>query len=301
MDTLCRDTVYFANPGSFNDPLDCNPTLECDSPNEDLRNLLVFLVRRRVAGEVLTNLERARIKGESATEYAKNMSHHEATNELQNIAYHAINPEYDTGVSEAKSWLLVQEIERELHRYYERGVCCFSSTELNPLLWSHYGDQHKGLCIGYGVDRKPEPRLREVEYGGGRAIKTSSLIGAFLEKNIKAQLDLDRDVLLRKAEDWKYESEWRLIGKQGVQDSPLLLKEVVFGLRCSSSIMHAVVRVLAGRDNAIEFFKIDEARDSYTLCRRALDVDELEHCLPKTARSGIEIFGPVTGGVGVVA
>ncbi|MEJ1397797.1 MAG: DUF2971 domain-containing protein [Candidatus Sedimenticola sp. (ex Thyasira tokunagai)] len=294
LDALCRDTLYFSNPGAFNDPLDCKPTLECDSSNEDLRTLLALLIQRRVEGEVLNNLEQARMKGEFANHYAMTHSQSEALRGLQDIAYHATNPDYEGKVSDAESWLLVIEIERELQKHYERGVCCFSKSYSNPLLWSHYGDQHQGLCIGYGIERNPIPQLNKVVYGGNRSINTSAIIKAFVDKNEQAQVELDRDVLLRKAKGWKYEDEWRLIGKQGNQDFPLLLKEVTFGMRCSRSIVHAVVNALEGRSNNINYFEMYTVRGSFTLKRRPLDICELSAFLPRTAMSGIEMFGEVS-------
>ncbi len=291
LDSLCQDKIYFANPGSFNDPLDCHPTLECDSSNEDLRQLVSFLLQRRINNEITTNLEQARLKGEKAEHHAQDIARSIVIDRLNSIAYHATNPEYELEIDEAESGLLVQEAEDELLRYFERGICCFSSSYSNPLLWSHYGDQHQGLCIGYSTDRNPVPELKEVLYGGDRNIKTSTLVNAFLNEDSIAQSDLDRDVLLRKAAGWRYEREWRLIGKQGLQSSPLLLTEVTFGLRCSDSIMHSVVKALAGRDNDIKFYEMYVVRGSYELRRRDLDIDELNSFLPNTAKSGVEMFG----------
>jgi hypothetical protein len=31
------------------------------------------------------------------------------------------------------------------------GVLCFSQDWQNPLLWSHYGDKHKGICLGLDI------------------------------------------------------------------------------------------------------------------------------------------------------
>ncbi|MCF6287859.1 MAG: DUF2971 domain-containing protein [Proteobacteria bacterium] len=293
LDSLCQDTLYFSNPGSFNDPLDCKPTLESDSSNEELRTLLVFFVTRRVKNEILNNLKQAKIIGESANNHAVSCAHSESTRELQNIAYHSTNPDYEVEVVEAESRLLLVAIERELLKYYEHGVCCFSKSYSNPLLWSHYGDQHKGICIAYGIERNPIPKLSEVVYGGDRSIKTSTLINAFVGNEEQAKVELDRDVLLRKASGWKYENEWRLIGKKGIQESQLLLKEVIFGLRCTNSIVHSVVNALKGRDNKTKFFTMYEIRGSYKLDRDPVDVDDLGAYLPNTARSGIEIFGPV--------
>jgi hypothetical protein len=261
LDSLCYDTLHFAHPGTFNDPLDCSPTLARDSDLEQLRALLALLVRRRVSAEMLESLRKARLRGGRATAHADKHAQAEAARELAEITYHATNPEYSAGEEEAEAWLLTQEIERELLRHYERGVCCFSTTYSSPLLWSHYGDQHRGLCVGYGTDRTPKPRLQRVIYGGSRALKTSTLVQSFIGDDHKAQDELDRDVLLRKARGWSYEREWRLIEAQGLQDSPLLLKEVTFGLRCASSVMHSVVQALLGRDKPVRFcHRVQEGR-----------------------------------------
>lgn len=119
---------------------------------------------------------------------------------------------------------------------------------------------------------------------------------AFAHNDVDASDDLDRDVLLRKARGWGYEREWRLIGDQGIQDSPLLLKEIIFGLRCPSSVKHAVVRALEGRDKPVQFYEIYEVRSRYVLQRRELDLDE-PTLLPRTAESGEEIFGILPGEV----
>lgn len=187
LESLCLDTLYFSNPGSFNDPLDCNPTIECDSSIEELRSILKLLIYRRVEADVYNNLKKAKIKHEDANNHAMFNAQNEASRELQDIAYHATNPEYEVSVEEAESWLLLVQIEREILKYYERGVCCFSKTYSNPLLWSHYGDQHKGLCIGYGMERNPMPQLHEVDYDGGRSIYTSALKAALIDKNEAAK------------------------------------------------------------------------------------------------------------------
>ena len=33
------------------------------------------------------------------------------------------------------------------------GVLCFSRNPLNPLMWAHYGDKHRGLVIGIDVEK----------------------------------------------------------------------------------------------------------------------------------------------------
>lgn len=291
LDSLCHDRLYFAHPGTFNDPLDCKVTIECDSSLDELRSLLSVLIRKRVMSDVLASLGKARIKGDGAAAHAEKRALSEVRNQLAAIDYDATNPEYTVSKDEAESWLLTSEIERELCRHYERGVCCFSTTYASPLLWSHYGDQHRGLCIGFSLDRRPRPLPRRVVYGGSRSVPTSLLTKALVHEDQMAKEELDRDVLLRKARGWSYEKEWRLIGDQGNHDSPLLLKEVTFGLRCPISVVHAVTKALAGRISPVCYYQMYEVNGRFILRRNEVNLDELDADMPKTAQSGLEVFG----------
>lgn len=158
------------------------------------------------------------------------------------------------------------------------------------MLWSHYGDQHKGLCIGYKLDRDPPPTPQRVLYGGDRHISTSSLFLAFVAGDEPEAKALDRNVLLRKARCWSYEREWRLVGPQGLQESPMLMSEVIFGLRCPLSVQHAVVQALERRSSPVRFFAIHEVRGKFALRKGNLDVHEIRSYLPHTAESGNEMF-----------
>ena len=292
LDSLCHDSLHFANPSTFNEPLDCKPTLECDSSLEQLRELHAQLFERRVLAQKRVSLTKAGFHGGPKTDLLMaKRAKSEVARELAEISYHATNPEHGDDPVKNEEWILTQEIRRELLNYYERGVCCFSTTSTSPLLWSHYGDEHHGICIGYGTDRDPKPNLEKVTYGGDRTIRTSTLVKALLHEEEQAKNELDRGVLLRKARGWSYEREWRLIGSQGMQESPLLLKEVIFGLRCPTSVKHAVVQALAGRHRPVRFYEISEVPNRFSLRREKLYADDLERFLPHVAESVLEIFG----------
>src|SRR5438552_2914382 len=44
-----------------------------------------------------------------------------------------------------------KQMERLLreHCHLSYGALCFSKSPSNPLLWSHYADKHKGICLGF--------------------------------------------------------------------------------------------------------------------------------------------------------
>jgi len=293
VDALCHDQLYFANPTSFNDPLDCQPSVESDSNKAKLRLILAEQIKRRVEAETLSSLEGAKVTGDNAILHAKKVAEQAARNELAHIEYNATNPDYDN-VEKAECWMLSFEIQSELLKQYDRGVCCFASTVDNPLLWSHYGDQHRGFCVGYNLDRKPKPELHKIVYGGTRTVHTSLIAKALLERDVISQKILDRDILLRKASPWRYEREWRLFGNRGLQDSPLALKDITFGLRCPTAVRHAIITALQSRPDEMDFYETYQVRGSFRLKKRPVDTGELNAYLPHTARSGVEIFAQKT-------
>jgi len=293
LDALCHDQLYFSDPSNFNDPLDCKPSVECDTDKKTLQKILAALIERRVTEEILCSLKVAKVDGENAENHAKNQGQQEAANEIRNIAYHATNPDYEISVEKAERKLLTYGIQSELLKQNNRGVCCFSEEYDNPLLWSHYGDQHNGYCVGYSLNRNPKPVVNKVMYGGVRTVKTSLVAQAVLNQNAEAQKILDGSVLLRKAKSWVYEKEWRIFDNVGLQDSSLKLEEVIFGLRCSSSVMHSVIEALKPRN--INFYHMYSVGDSFDL-KRTNDIGDICAYLPRTSYSGIEMFGSVDDG-----
>ncbi|MEW8292733.1 MAG: DUF2971 domain-containing protein [Candidatus Thiodiazotropha endolucinida] len=288
LDALCHDRLYFSDPNKFNDPLDCKPVVINDSDKLTLRNILIALIETRVTGEVINSLRAAKVEGEQAQAHAHRQGKQEAGNKIRNIAYHATNPDYEVSVEEAECNLLTYAIQTELLKQNNRGVCCLSEEYNNPLLWSHYGDQHKGFCLGYSLDRNPKPEINKVAYGGERTVQTSLIAGAVLQDDEQAQELLDNQMFLRKAEPWQYEKEWRIFHGVGLQDSPLKLEEINFGIRCPDAVIHAVVEALEPRD--IKFYSMHSVWKTFELDRTD-DLSELRAFLPRTSRSGIEMFG----------
>lgn len=289
LESLCEDTIYFANPSSFNDPLDCSPSIECNSTLDELRLIYSHLFKLRRKAEIEKNLKLSSINLKNKDEFINEKIESEVKKMFAEFSYYATDPEYDVSQEKAEEQIFHSHIESEIKRYYSRGVSCFSSQFSNPLLWSHYGDQHKGICIGYSTNRLPRPELKEVIYGGSRTIKSSTILKAFVLNDPEAKSLLDNDVLLKKAKEWRYEKESRLIGTQGIQDSPLLLTEITFGLRCTDVIKHTLIKSLENRKSSIQYFEMYTKRDSYLLKRKKFD-GWYNH-YPITAASGIEIFG----------
>lgn len=88
---------------------------------------------------------------------------------------------------------VLKETKSELSK--SNGLLCFSRDWTNPLLWGHYADKHKGVCLGFEV---PDDHLAEVEYVSERLPMPAEIDEPFMKK-----------LLLTKFDHWRYEEEYR--------------------------------------------------------------------------------------------
>lgn len=143
------------------------------------------------------------------------------------------------------------------------GLLCFSKRWTNPLLWSHYADRHKGICLGFRI---PDGSLEPVGYEVGRLTLDSSWS---LTSEAEKQA-LTKKLLLTKFKDWSYEEEYRLFLRLSELDESnghyfcdfdgvLALSEVIVG---SSSTL-ASEELLDALGKSIESVKIVKARMAF--------------------------------------
>lgn len=286
LDMLVADELYYSDPGDFNDPLDCRPTLDANLPNDQLEQVLSRLREQRILAEMQAAAKSLKYRGPKTIDHIARHSQKDAARLLDEIRYHATDPSYE--IADPLKSLLRQYLEEELLCRYDRGIVSFGSRATCPLMWSHYGDQHNGICAGYSVPAGAEADLNKIRYGGSRKVLASDV--AMMENDRAARQRVDEAVLLRKAASWRYEREWRLIGKRGAQDSPLELEEVVFGIRCKSSVKFTVVQALANRDRPVRFFEMREVPGTFHLRKYTLDTDELGASLPRRSLAIFEAF-----------
>jgi hypothetical protein len=284
---LVDDTIYYADPATFNDPLDTKPVLKADISAEALEECLAQMIETRTRAEMSAAAKTIRYRGPKTVDHIARQSRKAAERLLADIRYNATNPLYE--MDDPQQFLLGQYVQEELLRRYGKGVFSMAERANCPLMWSHYGDQHRGLCLGYSVPPAAAADIHKIRYGGSRLVQASD-VAAMVAGDDDARRRVDEAVLLKKAEPWAYEREWRLVGPRGEPDSPLELEEVVFGMRCPAAVMYAVIRALEKRDRPVRFFEIHEKWGSFLLAKRAVDTDELRRTFPSRHRSYDDIF-----------
>ena len=52
----------------------------------------------------------------------------------------------------------------ELFHKNGRGILCFSLNWTSLLLWAHYADNHKGICLGFDLQDGPDWYVYPVSY-----------------------------------------------------------------------------------------------------------------------------------------
>ncbi|MEP1931951.1 MAG: DUF2971 domain-containing protein [Roseibium sp.] len=286
LDMLVGDQLYFADPRDFNDPLDSKPTLDADVSNDDLEEILSRLVEQRIKLEMNTAASSLMYRGPKTVDHIFRHTQKRVDSLLSEIRYNADNPFYDS--EDPLRLLFTQYLEDELLRRYDGGIVSFGERVTCPVMWSHYGDQHRGLCAGYSISSAKNANLNKIAYKGSRNVKASDV--AVMDTDPAAKRRVDEAVLLRKARSWSYEKEWRLIGQRGAQDSPLKLEEVVFGIRCSSVVKYTVAKALENRPRPVQFYEMCEKYGTFQLSRRRLDIDELNVGMPRDTLSLLEAF-----------
>ncbi len=135
-------------------------------------------------------------------------------------------------------WCVSQEDKRirpGLRKYKKEmgerfGLICFCKHWHNPLLWSHYADKHRGMCLAFDVDDRG---LRLVKY---------------VEERLALKMPLTKEsadeLLFTKYRDWQYEEElrnWFQFDKRENGhyfypfDGFVQLREVIAGPLCTES------------------------------------------------------------------
>jgi hypothetical protein len=247
--------TFYAKPSTFNDPLDCDPTIEMDIDRVHLERLLYRMLLNRKTDE-------------------------QARHDIGYLRY--MSSEYgdyktDPDVESYLMRMLANDIKRELDEELgDEGVLSLSATWKSGLMWSHYADEHRGICIEYDTRDQAHPRLANVNYKGPRAIKTSDLYRWIVRDDAEAKTRVLKTYFYTKSNEWRYEREWRDVKEQsGVNDVPFRMTAILFGLRCDSTVIKSIVKLLNDHSE-IKIWQVLPKDDGFGLRRYQVDRAEID-------------------------
>lgn len=129
------------------------------------------------------------------------------------------------------------------------GVSCFVPDPNNLLMWAHYSESHKGLCLKFDI--KEDPKL----FSGTFNVKYSSAYPVF--DYLKEKKSLVNKAVLAKSDHWSYEKEIRVLQHQfGLKPfNRACLKEVIFGCNTDPSEIKTIKQIVQNNNYPNVIFK----------------------------------------------
>lgn len=172
-DILLMNRIYCSNPIHFNDPWDMKPLIKSFDNEKDRKEYIEYLRKTMIENGI-----------------------------SQEMIEESLNkPSIIDSMAESSTlthWKAFEEYFR---------VYCLSPKPDNLLMWSHYADKHKGLCLEFDTDNPIFGGAWEVEYHI-----------EYPYRPWNAELDVVR-LALTKAKCWEYEEEYRLLPKTELANS----------------------------------------------------------------------------------
>jgi len=221
-----NNCLFFASPDRLNDPYECRPLLV---PGGDKAAVEAYV--DKLAQKWAAHLDRKQRR------------------QLRREAVHRI--------------LCESEREETFHWIVEGyGVQSFSIDSTSLLMWAHYAQNHKGLCIQFDLgDQESGPLgpLWEVEYADERPMV--AIVTDTEDREV-----MFRRGLLTKSKAWEYEREYRAIRFEGpglVSFEPHLLTAVILGARIAGDKRAEVLGLCSERSPRPMLFQATLRKDTF--------------------------------------
>lgn len=219
---VCGNELYFVKPAAFNDPFDCRPCFSMDAPKARLRRYYegVYARQAPLMGRAARRAESKQIARDPSRNPAdpKNLAEFKKT-------YHAS---------------VTDKI----------GLVCLSEVADDLLMWSHYADSHRGICLVFDWQTEFFGRAQAVIYQ-----KTRPQVNPIFQ-TYEQMLE---HALLTKSDHWQYEKEWRIIQyRGGAGEYPFperALVGVILGSQVSAADRALVVGWLKARGCPVNLFQ----------------------------------------------
>lgn len=190
---------YFSNPLTFNDPFDCRPFFNLKSTNKKIQSYYSRIAKRHAP-----DLNREQRRAE-----AKRASRDRAINFTSDGKIAAFHATYQNDVTN------------------RIGMLCLSEIWDDPLMWSHYADSHRGICLVFDSHNPFFNEAQQVVYQKNRP-SINPIANDY-------QTMFER-ALLTKSDHWAYEREWRIIKYQGGAGSYKYPDDALLGIVLGSQI-----------------------------------------------------------------
>lgn len=245
VDILTNGRIRFTPPNEFNDPFELLPRFSTSFVEKKLREFLeteyAFIVPEKKV---------------SWKRFQKN-----------------IGPVAAPGTKEHSSAMM--KLRRQLSASVQKGIAdlmgilCLAELQTSLLMWAHYARDHTGFVLEFDTTHdffRTPAALGRVTYGVERPVfePNPPMHESFIETT------------WHKADEWKYEQEWRLIryGSDLAKGNPshlipipkTVLTGVYFGVRCDDHTRESIFEGIKRNCSAeVKFYQASLEQERYAL------------------------------------
>lgn len=165
---LFYQEIYLASYYELNDPLDMNVNIDFrTTEREAIKYLLYFISACQFDLESYDNIEKIKYQINNYPEYLKQQTNQES---LEKKIIEKINQTKNHVTIEIITDIIIAAIKETNSNFYfdatkfkseiedfsckflrNSYVCCFSETNDNFLMWSHYANKHSGVCMEFTI------------------------------------------------------------------------------------------------------------------------------------------------------
>lgn len=163
-----HNELKFSAPSEFNDPFEARPQVILSGSTPQLKKFIQQTVKRISSGK--TPAERLMSRQQLARLIAR----------------------YPREAFRNTLWDILEDY----------GVLSLSEDALHPLLWSHYADSHKGICVEFDATQYFFQFAHKVDYKDDYPV---------VDPMCHTPDEVNRIAILTKASFWGYEKEWRVV------------------------------------------------------------------------------------------
>ena len=275
---LVDDTIWLADPSSLNDPYDCSHWVDLDQLAKMIfRRELPTIIKLNkqenvISPEVINQIMSSNEPFISYIETMLLMEPIEKREELRHIS--------------TIEWEQMKESNSRNASNYLKGklkLCSFSERLDSIVMWSHYADLIRGLCIEYDItsyscEDYQRKHLYPVIYSDTMVDATRFVILKVNGDDVNRLFPLL--VGLVKARDWSYEREWRLIFQDRIieheQAYPMVRPQAVYILfQNHAEAQEQLITICKSKD--VPYFKMKGHLNRFEL--EPVSVEEVDRSL----------------------
>jgi len=238
---LTDDLVYFASPETFNDPFDCKIHLRYDLEKpDDLRKVITKLF----------------------VDHEPNSTKEQIDASVEEAFVRVVNPDNQDEIYQTKEEIM----DRSL------GIFSLAGIHDNILLWSHYGDSHRGFCIEYDIDILKNYFDELLESDNIFVVDTAIKYVSEYPTLIPSKLADDEWLVSQvsyKFQDWSYEKEYRFVLMDRT-NLPLhipceAITGVILGYKMSAEAEKSIKNALLRMEHRPRLMRAKRNRDTFDL------------------------------------